>query len=209
SVVVTEKPSAVVAKKATPAKKYITKAPTPRPTTKMKAEDAKAKLAASTEAPAPSITEAVLPVPATTKSSTTAKGFEEKLTIIKLTDEAIEPTKGKFVIIQDPKNPVRPFQFLLKANNGQLLFESEGYKIRPRARQIETFRKSISLGSFVFDQDKAGNFKFKLLTPDGKLFGVGETYKTLDSAENASKSVANFAFSANYIEDTTIIAEVE
>ena len=55
--------------------------------------------------------------------------------------------KGKFVVIKDDLNPDRPYKFQLKANNGQVLYESESFKIKPRAKQIEVFRNTINNGT--------------------------------------------------------------
>lgn len=131
----------------------------------------------------------------------------QKVTAIKLFGDKIEPTRGKYVVVRDAANDARPFRFQLRANNGQVLFISEGYKIRPRARQIETFRKAVETGTFSYEQNKTGHFQFKLYTSDGKLFGMSDLYRSRDGAENAVQSVQYFALQANYIEDGTILPE--
>ena len=115
-----------------------------------------------------------------------------------------EGPKGKFVIIKDEINPMRPYKFQLKANNGQVLYESEGYKIKPRAKQIEVFRNTINNGSVAFDSEKNGTYRYKLFKPDGTLYGVGEGYKTKAAAESAIESVKNFCNTSNTLEDTTL-----
>ena len=64
--------------------------------------------------------------------------------------------KGKFVVIKDDLNPDRPYKFQLKANNGQVLYESESFKIKPRAKQIEVFRNTINNGTSTIDSEKNG-----------------------------------------------------
>ena len=115
-----------------------------------------------------------------------------------------EGPKGKFVIIKDEINPMRPYKFQLKANNGQVLYESEGYKIKPRAKQIEVFRNTINNGSVAFDSEKNGTYRYKLFKPDGTLYGVGEGYKSKAAAESAVESVKYFCNTSNTLEDTTL-----
>lgn len=111
--------------------------------------------------------------------------------------------KGKFVVIKDDLNPDRPYKFQLKANNGQVLYESESFKIKPRAKQIEVFRNTINNGTSTIDSEKNGTFRYKLFKADGSLYGVGEGYKTRASAESALESVKNFCNTSNTLEDTT------
>lgn len=112
--------------------------------------------------------------------------------------------KGKFVVIKDDLNPDRPYKFQLKANNGQVLYESESFKIKPRAKQIEVFRNTINNGTSTIDSEKNGTFRYKLFKADGSLYGVGEGYKTRASAESALESVKNFCNTSNILEDTTV-----
>ena len=112
--------------------------------------------------------------------------------------------KGKFVVIKDDLNPDRPYKFQLKANNGQVLYESESFKIKPRAKQIEVFRNTINNGTSTIDSEKNGTFRYKLFKADGSLYGVGEGYKTRASAESALESVKNFCNTSNTLEDTTV-----
>ena len=113
--------------------------------------------------------------------------------------------KGKFVVIKDDLNPDRPYKFQLKANNGQVLYESESFKIKPRAKQIEVFRNTINNGTSTIDSEKNGTFRYKLFKPDGvTLYGVGEGYKSKEAAESAVNSVKYFAENSNTLEDTTV-----
>ena len=118
--------------------------------------------------------------------------------------DAPEPSNGKYVIIKDNSNPVRPYKYQLKANNGQILYESEGYKIKPKAKQVDGFRNTINNGTYTIDEEKNGTFRYKIFKVDGTMYGVGEGYKTRAAAESAIESVKKFANNANFIEDTTI-----
>lgn len=118
--------------------------------------------------------------------------------------EAPEPSNGKYVIIKDMSNPTRPYKYQLKANNGQILYESEGYKIKPKAKQVDGFRNTINNGTYTIDEEKNGTFRYKIFKVDGTMYGVGEGYKSRAAAESAIESVKKFANNANFIEDTTI-----
>lgn len=112
---------------------------------------------------------------------------------------------GKYIIFKDERtNPNKPFKFALRANNGQLLFESEPYKVKPRETSIQAFKKHVQIGDFIVDEDKFGFFRFKLYTDAGKLLGVGESYKSRSSCESSIESVKRFSLSATVIEDATL-----
>ena len=100
-------------------------------------------------------TEAKKDEPKKTAAKSEAKEPVNNVTVLFDAPETEGP-KGKFVIIKDEINPMRPYKFQLKANNGQVLYESEGYKIKPRAKQIEVFRNTINNGSVAFDSEKHG-----------------------------------------------------
>lgn len=148
-------------------------------------------------------TEAKKDEPKKTAAKPEAKEPVNNVTVLFDAPETEGP-KGKFVIIKDEINPMRPYKFQLKANNGQVLYESEGYKIKPRAKQIEVFRNTINNGSVAFDSEKNGTYRYKLFKPDGTLYGVGEGYKTKAAAESAIESVKNFCNTSNTLEDTTL-----
>lgn len=133
-----------------------------------------------------------------------APAAADKNNITLLFGEAPEPSNGKYVIIKDNKNAIRPYKFQLKANNGQILYESENYKIKPKAKQVDGFRNTINNGTYSIDEEKNGTFRYKIFKVDGTMYGVGEGYKSRAAAESAIESVKKFANSANFIEDTTI-----
>ncbi len=149
-------------------------------------------------------TEAKKDEPKKTAAKSEAKEPVNNVTVLFDAPETEGP-KGKFVIIKDEINPMRPYKFQLKANNGQVLYESEGYKIKPRAKQIEVFRNTINNGSVAFDSEKNGTYRYKLFKPDGvTLYGVGEGYKSKAAAESAVESVKYFCNTSNTLEDTTL-----
>ena len=113
--------------------------------------------------------------------------------------------RGKYVIVKDDSNPDRPYKFQLKANNGQILYESENYKSKPQSKSIKAFRNTLQNGTYTIDSEKNGTFRYKLFKPDGvTLYGVGEGYKSKEAAESAVNSVKYFAENSNTLEDTTV-----
>ena len=128
----------------------------------------------------------------------------EKNNIILLTDEPAKPAGGRYVIVTDDTNPIKPYKFQLKANNGQVLYESEGYKVKPKKASINAFKKAVEQGTIAIDKEKNGTFRYKLYKADGTLLGVGESYSAKARAESSAESVKAFAASANFIEDLTV-----
>ena len=202
------------AKAATAAKKTeakpAAKAAAPAKKTTATAKPAATKAAPAAKKPAPKATAPANKAAATAKpaaTKATAKPVKnvapkqvEDDNIILLGNEPATPSYGKFVIVKGD-NPVKPYVFQLKANNGQVLYESEGYKIKPKKASILAFKKAVQHGEIAIDREKNGTFRYKLYKEDGTLLGVGESYKTWDRAESAAESVKSFAQSANFIED--------
>ncbi|MGN0771912.1 MAG: hypothetical protein ACI4MI_04955, partial [Christensenellales bacterium] len=181
-----------VAKKAN-----LVKAPAARPTNAKtkKASQAKAISVQAKATPANSISN-FAPI--------TMVNNDKAVTIIKLFGDKIDPKFGKFVVEQIEGELVKPFRFVIKDKQGVTLFVSEGYKIRPRARQIETLRKAIEQGSIVYGKDSNGYFTYKLMTPDNKLFGSGMPNRTLEAAQKDGEYLRTAAAKINYIEDATV-----
>ena len=144
---------------------------------------------------------------AKTTEKKTAPAAEETApmsNIVLLTDEPAKPAGGRYVIIKDDENPIKPYKFQLKANNGQVLYESEGYKAKPKKASIMAFKKAVEQGTLAIDKEKNGTYRYKLYKADGTLMGVGESYSAKARAESSAESVKAFAASANFIEDLTV-----
>ena len=184
-------------KKAPIAKKAnLIKAPSSRPANAKTKKASQAK-AISTQAKA---------TPANTISNfapITMVNNDKAVTIIKLFGDKIDPKVGKFVVEQIPNELVKPFRFVIKDKQGVTVFVSEGYKIRPRARQIETLRKAVDQGSIIYGKDANGYFTYKLMTPDNKIFGSGMPNRSLEAAQKDGEFLKVAAAKINYIEDPT------
>ena len=184
-------------KKAPVAKKAnLIKAPSSRPTNAKtkKASQAKAISMQTKAAPANTISN-FAPI--------TMVNNDKAVTIIKLFGDKIDPKFGKFVVEQIPNELVKPFRFVIKDKQGVTVFVSEGYKIRPRARQIETLRKAVEQGSIIYGKDANGYFTYKLMTSDNKIFGSGMPNRSLEAAQKDGEFLKVAAAKINYIEDPT------
>ena len=133
-----------------------------------------------------------------------AKNVQRKVPITSISEEK-QASFGKYVIIKKENEPFRPYCFRLLANNGQLLFESELYKVKPKKNSIDAFKRSASKReNFVVDDDKNNTFRYKLYNNNGNMIGVGETYSSRQSCISAVESVMRFAQSATIVEDLTV-----
>ena len=89
----------------------------------------------------------------------------------------------------------------LKASNGQILCQAEGYTSKSGVmNSIDSFKKNAKEGTFKCVKDKNNNYCYKLYTPSGRVCAVGESYPTKTSAESAANSVVSFYQDAEIVE---------
>ncbi len=108
---------------------------------------------------------------------------------------------GKFVV---SKRKNGEFQFVLKAGNGQVILDSEGYKAKASCMNgIESVRKNSQVDA-RFDRKEAKNGKpyFNLKATNGQIIGTSEMYESVKSRDNGVASVAKNAPDAK-VEDET------
>ena len=86
------------------------------------------------------------------------------------------------------------FKFRLKANNGEILLVSNGYRTREGARSgIATLKKNVPTGNAKIVTDKNGFSQFRIFTAnDSRLVVAGEFYSSAPAAQKALKSVERF-----------------
>lgn len=94
------------------------------------------------------------------------------------------------------------YKFRLKANNGEILLVSNGYKTADGAKKgIDTVKKNLEKGQVKFNTDKNGYTQFRISTPnDGRLVITGEIYPSEDSAKSAYNSTRNFGMTDNIVD---------
>lgn len=93
------------------------------------------------------------------------------------------------------------FSWDLKASNGQILCQAEGYTSKSGLlNSIDVFKKNVNEGSFKVVKDKNDQYMFKLYTASGRVCAVGESYSSKASAESAANSVCSFINKAELVE---------
>lgn len=96
---------------------------------------------------------------------------------------------GKFVIEKFDGE----YSWDLKASNGQILCQAEGYTSKVGCtNSIEAFKKCVETGVFKCVKDKTGRYCYKLYTQNNRICAVGESYSSKQGAESAANSVASF-----------------
>lgn len=108
---------------------------------------------------------------------------------------------GKFEICN---SNLGGFNYLLKANNGQLLYESKAYKSKDSCREaLDNFVAAVKEGRFVIRADKFKNYKFVLKSPTSNtLIYIGESFSTEASCKNNIESVKRFAENSPIVDIT-------
>jgi uncharacterized protein YegP (UPF0339 family) len=108
-------------------------------------------------------------------------------------ENAAKKPSGKFEIIKGADG----YHYYLLANNGQLLFASNGYSSASYAKEaINNFKKAVYVGNFLIDEDKFGRFRFILRGAGFSTVYVGESYTTRAACEKIINSVKNFSRTA-------------
>ena len=102
------------------------------------------------------------------------------------------------------------FKYRLKANNGEILIVSNGYKTRDGAKKgIETLKKNVASGLPRIIIDKKGYGQFRIFTAnDSRLIVSGEFYPNAAGAQSALDSVEKF-YMTDKIVDLDEIPESE
>ena len=107
---------------------------------------------------------------------------------------------GKFVIRQTATG----YKFDLKASNGESIATSEVYKTHAAcekgAMSVAKYAPAAHFADltegatgnnpkFELYQDRAGEFRFRLRSRNGKIIAISEGYKSKSACENGIKSV--------------------
>lgn len=102
------------------------------------------------------------------------------------------------------------FKYRLKANNGEILLVSNGYKTRDGAKAgIATLKKNLNTAVFRIKVDKNGYAQFLVFTSnESRLLVSGEIYQNEALAKSALESVKKFG-KARKIVDLEEIPEAE
>ncbi|HAE14496.1 MAG: YegP family protein [Chitinophagales bacterium] len=107
---------------------------------------------------------------------------------------------GKFVVSTRANGEI---QFNLKADNGQVILSSEGYKSKDACMNgIESVRKnSATEARFEKLTAKNGKFYFNLKATNGQVIGSSQMYEAEASRDNGIASVMKNAPDAGVAEE--------
>ena len=93
------------------------------------------------------------------------------------------------------------FSWSLRANNGQILLQVEGYTSKNSVlNSIEVFKKNAANGTFKIVKDKNDNYHFRLYSAAGRVAAIGETYGSKQLAESAATSVYSYYKNSETVE---------
>ena len=111
---------------------------------------------------------------------------------------------AKFEIYTDKRGEYR---FRLKANNGQSILASEGYKAKASCTNgIESVRKNYQDDSkFEKLESKSGKPYFNLKATNGQVIGTSEMYATLSTMGYGIASVKKNAPKAEVVEVVEVV----
>ncbi len=86
------------------------------------------------------------------------------------------------------------FVYQLRANNGQLLYESRSYKTTDACKEgIQNFVEAVKAGMFAVRADKFQRYKFILKSPtSSNIAYVGESFSTEAACQSNIQSVQRF-----------------
>lgn len=109
---------------------------------------------------------------------------------MKAEKKAVNKIQGKYEVYPEAGF----FKYRLKANNGEILIVSNGYKTRDGAHKgIDTLKKNVATGVAKIIIDKKGYGQFRIFTPnDSRLIVAGEFYPNPAGAQSALNSVEKF-----------------
>ena len=96
------------------------------------------------------------------------------------------------------------FHYILRANNGQLLYESKNYKSVASCRSaIDAFIEAVKVGMFTVRDDKFDRYKFILKSPtSNNVIYVGESFDNERSCQSNIESVRRFAVASDIVDST-------
>lgn len=119
--------------------------------------------------------------------------------------EPVKATENKITgKIEICNSDLGGYNYLLRANNGQLLYESKAYKSVDSTKEaIDNFIEAVKVGMFSIRKDKFNNYKFILKSPtSNNLLYIGESFSTETSCKNNVESVKRFAVASNVVDIT-------
>ncbi|MEN9918438.1 MAG: hypothetical protein RL662_874 [Bacteroidota bacterium] len=106
---------------------------------------------------------------------------------------------GKFEVT---KRKNGEYQFNLKASNGQIILDSEGYTTKTNCLNgIESVKKNSAVDERFDKKDsKNGKYYFNLKATNGQIIGTSEMYESTAGRDNGIESVKKNAPDASIVD---------
>ncbi|MDD4354868.1 MAG: DUF1508 domain-containing protein [Candidatus Izemoplasmatales bacterium] len=108
-----------------------------------------------------------------------------------------ENPNGKYEVVMENKQ----WFFLLKASNGEVLMESQGYSSKSGAYSgLENVKKALEAETFRVSRDKQDRYMFILYASNNQALITGHTYPSKENCLAAVDSVRRFGLKAKVVE---------
>lgn len=139
--------------------------------------------------------------PAKKEEKTVEKKEEPKPAAAPANDKKAAGVRGKIEICNAV---IGGFHYILRANNGQLLYESKNYKSVASCRTaIDAFIEAVKVGMFTVRDDKFDRHKFILKSPtSSNVIYVGESFDNERACLSNIESVRRFADASDIVDCT-------
>ena len=139
--------------------------------------------------------------PAKKEEKTVEKKEEPKPAAAPANDKKAAGVRGKIEICN---SNIGGFHYILRANNGQLLYESKNYKSVASCRTaIDAFVEAVKVGMFTVRDDKFDRHKFILKSPtSSNVIYVGESFDNERACLSNIESVRRFADASDIVDCT-------
>jgi uncharacterized protein YegP (UPF0339 family) len=109
---------------------------------------------------------------------------------------------GKFEVFISEEN--NQYYFHLKADNGEIIFASEGYTEKSNALNgIDSIKRNVTNREMLrIIESKDKKYYFNLVATNGEIIGTSETYNTLSNMNEGFERVEKYAPSAPIVDLT-------
>ncbi len=141
-----------------------------------------------------------------TKSNATRATETVQKILAKVTQQEAKTGNAK---LESFKGQDAKYYFRLRAGNGEIVLQSEGYeRAADRDGGIESVKDhGVSLDSFEIVEGQSGQHSFRLVAVNGEVIARGETYVSASNAERGAQTVLHIL--RDLESETTTDAEVQ
>lgn len=123
--------------------------------------------------------------------------IDASMTLVEIPTQIDKKTNGKYVISVDENEE---YTWALKASNGEVLVDTEGYSSKNGALNgIQCFKDNVLTSTFYCSKDKNGTYQFKMYSKSGRVIAIGESYDNKNRVQSVVKSVLSFYENAEIV----------